>query len=237
EINRAPAKVQSALLEVMAERHVSIGGTTYPMPTPFLVLATQNPIENEGVYPLPEAQRDRFLLKIQVEYPTVEEEREIIYRMGVHPPEPHQVLDPAELIRLQEVAAQVFVHHALVDYVVRLVLATRTPAEHGLSDVAGWVAYGASPRASLGIVAAARALALIRGRDYVLPQDVVDVAADVLRHRLVLSYDALADGVPVEHIVTRVLQTVPLPQVSARPQGTGPVAADPGTPAGVAGPS
>jgi MoxR-like ATPase len=237
EINRAPAKVQSALLEVMAERHVSIGGTTYPMPTPFLVLATQNPIENEGVYPLPEAQRDRFLFKIQVEYPTVEEEREIIYRMGVHPPEPHQVLDPAELIRLQEVAGQVFVHHALVDYVVRLVLATRTPAEHGLSDVAGWVAYGASPRASLGIVAAARALALIRGRDYVLPQDVVDVSADVLRHRLVLSYDALADGVPVEHIVTRVLQTVPLPQVSARPQGTGPVAADPGTPAGVAGPS
>lgn len=235
EINRAPAKVQSALLEVMAERHVSIGGTTYPMPAPFLVLATQNPIENEGVYPLPEAQRDRFLFKILVQYPTVEEEREIIYRMGVHPPEPHRVLDPAGLIRLQEAAGRVFVHHALVDYVVRLVLATRTPAEHGLSDVAGWVAYGASPRASLGIVAAARALALIRGRDYVLPQDVVDVSADVLRHRLVLSYDALADGVPVEHIVTRVLQTVPLPQVSARPQGAGRVASDPETPAGVAG--
>jgi MoxR-like ATPase len=224
EINRAPAKVQSALLEVMAERHVSIGGTTYPTPQPFLVLATQNPIENEGVYPLPEAQRDRFLFKIQVEYPTVEEEREIIYRMGGHPPEPRQVLEAGELIRLQEIATRVFVHHALVDYVVRLVLATRTPAEHGLSDVAGWVAYGASPRASLGIVAAARALALIRGRDYVLPQDVVDVSADVLRHRLVLSYDALADGVPVEHIVTRVLQTVPMPQVSARPQSTDPVA-------------
>jgi MoxR-like ATPase len=237
EINRAPAKVQSALLEVMAERHVSIGGTTYPMPAPFLVLATQNPIENEGVYPLPEAQRDRFLFKILVQYPTVEEEREIIYRMGVHPPEPHRVLDPAELIRLQEVAARVFVHHALVDYVVRLVLATRTPAEHGLSDVAGWVAYGASPRASLGIVAAARAMALIRGRDYVLPQDVIDVSADVLRHRLVLSYDALADGVPVEHIVTRVLQTVPLPQVSARPQNAGPVAGGPETPAEVAGQS
>jgi MoxR-like ATPase len=203
---------------------VSIGGTTYPTPQPFLVLATQNPIENEGVYPLPEAQRDRFLFKIQVEYPTVEEEREIIYRMGGHPPEPRPVLDAGELIRLQEVAAQVFVHHALVDYVVRLVIATRTPAKHGLSDVAGWVAYGASPRASLGIVAAARALALIRGRDYVLPQDVLDVSADVLRHRLVLSYDALADGVPVEHIVTRVLQTVPLPQVSARPQSTDPVA-------------
>ena len=235
EINRAPAKVQSALLEVMAERHVSIGGTTYPMPAPFLVLATQNPIENEGVYPLPEAQRDRFLFKIQVEYPSVEEEREIIYRMGVHPPEPHGVLNPAELIRLQEVAAQVFVHHALIDYVVRLVLATRIPAEHGLSDVAGWVAYGASPRASLGIVAAARALALIRGRDYVLPQDIIDISADVLRHRLVLSYDALADGVPVEHIVTRVLQTVPLPQVSARPHSGGPVMGDPGAPAGVAG--
>ncbi|MGH3752720.1 MAG: AAA family ATPase [Pseudonocardiaceae bacterium] len=235
EINRAPAKVQSALLEVMAERHVSLGGTTYPMPEPFLVLATQNPIENEGVYPLPEAQRDRFLFKIQVEYPTVEEEREIIYRMGVHPPQPQQVLDPGELTRLQEVAGRVFVHHALVDYVVRVVLATRIPAEHGLSDVAGWIAYGASPRASLGIVAAARALALIRGRDYVLPQDVVDVAADVLRHRLVLSYDALADGVPVAHIVTRVLQTVPLPQISSRPQNAGPGAGGPGAPAGVAG--
>ncbi|GAB2782326.1 AAA family ATPase [Amycolatopsis magusensis] len=219
EINRAPAKVQSAMLEVMAERHVSIGGKTFPMPDPFLVLATQNPIENEGVYPLPEAQRDRFLFKIVVEYPTAEEEREIVYRMGVTPPEPHEVLSPAELVRLQGVASQVFVHHALVDYVVRLVLTTRTPAEHGLTDVAGWVSYGASPRASLGIIAASRALALVRGRDYVLPQDVVDVVPDVLRHRLVLSYDALADGVPLDHIITRVLQTVPLPQVSARPQG------------------
>jgi MoxR-like ATPase len=234
EINRAPAKVQSALLEVMAERHVSIGGTTHPTPDPFLVLATQNPIENEGVYPLPEAQRDRFLFKIQVDYPTVEEEREIVYRMGVQAPKPNRVLDHGELPRLQDVAARVFVHHALVDYVVRVVVATRTPVEHGLADVAGWVAYGASPRATLGIVAAARALALIRGRDYVLPQDVVDVAADVLRHRLVLSYDALADGVPVEHIVTRVLQTVPLPQVSARPQPGGPPQG-PGAAAGVAG--
>ncbi|OLR94572.1 AAA family ATPase [Actinokineospora bangkokensis] len=227
EINRAPAKVQSAMLEVMAERHVSIGGETFPMPDPFLVLATQNPIENEGVYPLPEAQRDRFLFKIIVEYPTVEEEREIVYRMGVTPPVPQQVLTPGELTRLQNVASGVFVHHALVDYTVRLVLATRTPAEHGLTDVAGWIAYGASPRASLGIVAASRALALVRGRDYVLPQDVVDVVPDVLRHRLVLSYDALADGVPVEHMVSRVLQTVPLPQVSARPAN--------GAPAGVAG--
>ncbi|MCP2251555.1 MoxR-like ATPase [Prauserella aidingensis] len=219
EINRAPAKVQSAMLEVMAERHVSLGGETFPMPDPFLVLATQNPIENEGVYPLPEAQRDRFLFKIIVEYPTAEEEREIVYRMGVAAPEPQTVLTPDELVRLQGVASQVFVHHALVDYVVRLVLATRTPSEHGLSDVAGWVSYGASPRASLGIISAARALALVRGRDYVLPQDIVDVAGDVLRHRLVLSYDALADGVPLDHIVSRILQTVPLPQVTARPQG------------------
>ncbi|HET8641772.1 MAG TPA: MoxR family ATPase [Pseudonocardiaceae bacterium] len=234
EINRAPAKVQSAMLEVMAERHVSIGGQTFPMPDPFLVLATQNPIESEGVYPLPEAQRDRFLFKIVIDYPTVEEEREIVYRMGVQPPQPHQVLSPAELVRLQGVASRVFVHHSLVDYVVRLVIATRTPAEHGLTEVGGWVSYGASPRASLGIVAAARALALVRGRDYVLPQDVVDVAPDVLRHRLVLSYDALADGVPIDHIVSRVLQTVPLPQVSARPQpvpGAHPAAA--GAPSGV----
>lgn len=226
EINRAPAKVQSALLEVMAERHVSIGGRTFPMPDPFLVLATQNPIENEGVYPLPEAQRDRFLFKLLVDYPSPDEEREIVYRMGVTPPSPNQLLPISELARLQQVAANVFVHHALVDYVVRLVFATRTPAEHGLTDVAGWLSYGASPRASLGMIAAARALALVRGRDFVVPQDVIDVAADVLRHRLVLSYDALADGVPVEAVLTRLLQAIPLPQVSPYVQaGSMPVTA------------
>jgi len=214
EINRAPAKVQSALLEVMAERHVSIGGKTFPMPDPFLVMATQNPIENEGVYPLPEAQRDRFLFKLLVGYPEPDEEREIVYRMGVVPPVAQQVLPVSELVRLQNVASNVFVHHALVDYVVRLVFATRTPAEHGLTEVAGWLSYGASPRASLGIIAAARALALVRGRDFVVPQDVIDVSADVLRHRLVLSYDALADGIPVEVILGRLLQAIPLPQVS-----------------------
>ena len=214
EINRAPAKVQSALLEVMAERHVSIGGKTYPMPDPFLVMATQNPIENEGVYPLPEAQRDRFLFKLIVGYPEPEEEREIVYRMGVTPPVAQQVLPIAELSRLQQVAGNVFVHHALVDYVVRLVYATRNPAEHGLPEVAGWLSYGASPRASLGIIAASRALALVRGRDFVVPQDVIDVAPDVLRHRLVLSYDALADGVPVDTILTQLLRAIPLPQVS-----------------------
>lgn len=217
EINRAPAKVQSALLEVMAERHVSIGGQTFPMPEPFLVLATQNPIENEGVYPLPEAQRDRFLFKLLVDYPQPEEEREIVYRMGVAPPVAQQVLPLAELVRLQQVAANVFVHHALVDYVVRLVFASRAPREHGLDDVAGWLAYGASPRASLGMIAASRALALVRGRDFVVPQDVLDVAGDVLRHRLVLSYDALADGVAVETVLARLLQAVPLPQVSPYP--------------------
>ncbi|GEE02795.1 hypothetical protein nbrc107696_32410 [Gordonia spumicola] len=217
EINRAPAKVQSALLEVMAERHVSIGGTTYPMPEPFLVMATQNPIENEGVYPLPEAQRDRFLFKVIVDYPSVEEEREIVYRMGNTPPSATPVLNPETTLLLQRKAANVFVHHALVDYVVRVINATRRPAEVGLSDVEQWLAYGASPRATLGIVAAARALALINGRDYVIPQDVVEVIPDVLRHRLVLSYDALADEVTAEQIITRILQTVGLPQVSAAP--------------------
>jgi MoxR-like ATPase len=215
EINRAPAKVQSALLEVMAERHVSIGGKTYPMPNPFLVMATQNPIESEGVYPLPEAQRDRFLFKLLVDYPSVEEEREIIYRMGVTPPQAKRILGPEDLVRLQKVAAGTFVHHALVDYVVRLIAATRKPGELGMTDVAGWVSYGASPRASLGIIASARALALIRGRDYVVPQDVLEVVPDVLRHRLVLSYDALADEVSPDDVITRVLQTVGLPQVTA----------------------
>jgi MoxR-like ATPase len=191
------------------------------MPAPFLVLATQNPIESEGVYPLPEAQRDRFLLKIAVDYPSMEEEREIIYRMGIEPPVAEQVLSPEDILRLQHTASHVFVHHALVDYVVRLVFATRSPKDHGMPDVATWVTYGASPRASLGLIASSRALALVRGRDYVLPQDVVDIATDVLRHRLVLSYDALADGVPADHVVRRVLQTVPLPQVSARQQRSG----------------
>ncbi|WP_102140994.1 AAA family ATPase [Mycobacterium hubeiense] len=218
EINRAPAKVQSALLEVMAERKISIGGKTFPMPDPFLVMATQNPIEQEGVYALPEAQRDRFLFKINIDYPTPEEEREIIYRMGVKPPTPKQILAPGDLLRLQDVAANTFVHHALVDYVVRVVTATREPEKFGMPDAKAWIAYGASPRASLGIIAAARALALVRGRDYVIPQDVVEVIPDVLRHRLVLTYDALADEISPETVINRILQTVALPQVNAIPQ-------------------
>ncbi|HEY0700896.1 MAG TPA: MoxR family ATPase, partial [Micromonospora sp.] len=229
EINRAPAKVQSALLEVMSEQQVSIGGQTHRVPNPFLVMATQNPIEQEGVYPLPEAQRDRFLMKIIVGYPTDAEEREIVYRMGVAAPEPTAVFTPTELIALQHRADQVFVHNALIDYTVRLVLATRAPAEHGMPDVAQLIQYGASPRASLGIVRATRALALMRGRDYALPQDVQDVAPDILRHRLVLSYDALADGVPADHIVKRIVQTVPLPQVAPRQNAGG---FGPGTPGG-----
>jgi MoxR-like ATPase len=218
EINRAPAKVQSALLEVMQERQVSIGGKRYPLPNPFLVMATQNPIEHEGVYPLPEAQRDRFLFKINVTYPSPEEEREIIYRMGVKPPEPKQILDTGDLLRLQDLAANNFVHHALVDYVVRVVTATRHPEQLGMNDVKSWISFGASPRASLGIIAASRSLALVRGRDYVIPQDIVEVIPDVLRHRLVLTYDALADEISSEIVINRVLQTIGMPQVNAVPQ-------------------
>ncbi|CDO08568.1 MoxR family ATPase [Mycolicibacterium cosmeticum] len=232
EINRAPAKVQSALLEVMAERKISIGGKTFPLPNPFLVMATQNPIEQEGVYQLPEAQRDRFLFKLNVDYPSPEEEREIIYRMGVKPPEPKQILNTGDLLRLQEVAANNFVHHALVDYVVRVVTATREPEKFGMPDAKSWIAYGASPRASLGIISASRALALVRGRDYVIPQDVVEVIPDVLRHRLVLTYDALADEISSETVINRILQTVGLPQVNAIPQHGH--SAPPGVPAAAA---
>ncbi|NUR26708.1 MAG: MoxR family ATPase [Catenulispora sp.] len=218
EINRAPAKVQSALLEVMAERQVSLGGRRHQVPNPFLVMATQNPIEQEGVYPLPEAQRDRFLLKILVGYPSDIEEREIVYRMGVAAPRVSPILNPVDLIGLQARADQVFVHNALIDYAVRLVTATRAPAEHGMPDVGQLIQYGASPRASLGLVRAVRALALLRGRDYALPQDIQELAPDVLRHRLVLSYDALADDVPPDSIVARILESVPLPTVAPRQQ-------------------
>src|ERR687894_2294601 len=211
EINRAPAKVQSALLEVMAEGHVSIGGRTHPVPQPFLVLATQNPIESEGVYHLPEAQRDRFLMRVVVGYPSDEEELGILYRMSGERPQPRRVLDPVRLTALQARARDVFVHHALAEYVVRLVAATRYPARFGVPEVAGQLAYGASPRATLGLVAAGRALALLRGRDYVLPNDILDIAPDVLAHRLVLSFDAVADGVPPETLVHRILEAVPLP--------------------------
>jgi MoxR-like ATPase len=214
EINRAPAKVQSALLEVMAERQVSIAGITHAVPEPFLVLATQNPIESEGVYALPEAQRDRFLLKVQIGYPTPMEELEIVRRMGVDPPSPEPALDVDELLELQRLADAVYVDPAVTWYAVSLVFATRNPTEQGFDDLAPLVAFGASPRATLGLVAGARALALVRGRTYVLPQDVYDIAPEVLRHRVVLSYEALADGIEADHIVERILTAIPLPRVS-----------------------
>ena len=214
EINRAPAKVQSALLEAMAERQVSIGGRSFPVPSPFLVLATQNPIESEGVYQLPEAQRDRFLLRVVVGYPSDADELAILYRMGMQRPTVRQVLDTGRLCALQQRAGQVFVHHAVAEYVVRLVLATRDPGRFGLPEVASLLAYGASPRATLGLVSAARALALIRGRDYVLPDDVRELAPDVLAHRLVLSFDAVADAVPPEYIVRRLVEAVPPPRIA-----------------------
>ncbi len=214
EINRAPAKVQSALLEVMAEHQVSIGGVSHPVPQPFLVLATQNPIESEGVYPLPEAQRDRFLMKIVIGYPTPSEEVEIVYRMGVNPPEPRAVLDLHQLTALQHAADAVYVDRAVIDYAVTLVLATREPEKFGMADVAPFISYGASPRASLGLIAAGRALALLRNRAYVLPQDVFDVAPDILRHRLVLSYEALAQGTTTEDILARLLSTIAAPRIA-----------------------
>lgn len=213
EINRAPAKVQSALLEVMAEHQVSIAGVSRPVPEPFLVLATQNPIENQGVYPLPEAQRDRFLFKVVVGYPTPSEEREIVYRMGSAPPSARRILDPATVRALQQKTREVFVHHSLIDYVVAVIELTRNPGRANLDDVGRWLAYGASPRATLGTVTAARATALLKGRDFVTPEDVVEVLPDVLRHRLVLSYEGLADEITPETIIDRVLARVRLPEV------------------------
>jgi MoxR-like ATPase len=216
EINRAPAKVQSALLEVMAERHVTIAGTTHPVPDPFLVLATQNPIESEGVYPLPEAQRDRFLMKLLVGYPTHGEEMEVVRRRWVDPPAAARVVGPDDLVRLQRRVGEVFVDGGVADYAVRLVLATRTPAQFGLAELAPYIAYGASPRGSLGLVTGAAALAVLRGREYAVPQDVFDVALDVLRHRLVLTYEALAEGVDADALLSRVLAVVPAPVLESR---------------------
>ncbi|HEX4816515.1 MAG TPA: AAA family ATPase [Nonomuraea sp.] len=219
EINRAPAKVQSALLEIMAERQVSIGGVTHEVPRPFMVLATQNPIESEGVYHLPEAQRDRFLMKIDMDYPSESEELAIVYRMSVDPPVPQRILEPAQVVALQRRAEEVFVHHAVAEYAVRLVYATRDPDRYAVRDARRLLGFGASPRATLGLLAAGRALALLRGRDYVLPEDVRDLAHDVMAHRLVLSFDALADGVTAREIVDRVLAAVPLPVIAPQQEG------------------
>ena len=218
EINRAPAKVQSALLEVMAERQISLGGITHPLPDPFLVLATQNPIESEGVYPLPEAQRDRFLMRIPVDYPSAGDEHEIVARAGRPTVEPQAILSLDDVRSLQRAVASVHVDPAVQDYAVRLVLATRAPDEHDV-EIDGLLAYGASPRASIGLIQAGRALALMRGRDHLLPQDVYDIAYDVLNHRLVLSFDAVADGVTVDDVLVEVLTTVPAPRVGSAAPG------------------
>jgi len=216
EINRAPAKVQSALLEAMAEKQVSIAGTSHRLPDPFLVLATQNPVESEGVYRLPEAQRDRFLLKIDVPYPTGQEEFEILHRMSVDPPHAEPVLTPERVIDLQGVADRVFVHHSVASYLVNLTIATRTPERYGLAHLQSVIELGVSPRATLGMAAAGRALALMRGRSYVLPADVAEVAEDVMSHRLLLSFDAIADGIDPRGVVRQVLQAVPQPSVASR---------------------
>ncbi|MEV0586973.1 AAA family ATPase [Nonomuraea sp. NPDC050310] len=213
EINRAPAKVQSALLEVMAERQVTLAGVTHPLPKPFIVLATQNPIESEGVYPLPEVQRDRFLFRVRVPHPSAHEELEILQRMSVSPPVPERVLDPERLLALQQQAEQVSVHQLVADYVVRLVMATRVPGDYGMAELADTIEIGVSPRATLGLVSAGRALALLRGRDYLLPDDVRDVAVDVMGHRLMLTFDALADGVDPDQVVRQILHAVPPPLV------------------------
>ncbi len=218
EINRAPAKVQSALLEVMAEQQVTIGGITHAVPKPFFVVATQNPIESEGVYQLPDAQRDRFMMKIVLDYPTPDEEMLIIDRMSVSPPVPdagHHARRTDH--RCRNAADRVFVDRSVSQYAVDLVQCTRTPERFGLADLSTVIGLGASPRASLNLVRGARALALLRGRSYATPQDVFDLAPEVLRHRLLLTYDALARDITTDHVVQRVLSTVPATWVSPKP--------------------
>jgi MoxR-like ATPase len=213
EINRAPAKVQSALLEVMQEHQVTIGHNTFPVPKPFLVLATQNPIESEGTYPLPEAQIDRFMLKILVDYPAHDEELTVVARSLEEAPELAQVLSLEELTALQAQATQVYVDPALISWAVDVATATRRPVEHGLGEVADYISFGASPRGPISLVSAARALALIRGRDYVVPGDVDALVRDAFRHRLVLSYRALAEEVAPDTILEQVLAAMPTPQI------------------------
>jgi len=212
EINRAPAKVQAALLEAMQERQVTIGGTTFPLEEPFLVLATQNPIENEGTYPLPEAQLDRFMLKVHVGYPTREDEREVLLRMGSGREIPvDKVLEPREILAFRDTIASLYLDQKVVDYIVDLVRATREPATVGLADLKPLIDFGASPRATLALASAARAHAFLRGRAYVIPEDVRALAPDVLRHRIVLTFEAEAENVTSDDVVTRVLGAVKVP--------------------------
>jgi MoxR-like ATPase len=217
EINRAPAKVQSALLEVMAERHVTIGNRTFDAPHPFFVVATQNPIESEGVYQLPDAQRDRFMMKITMTHPSADEEMTIVDRMAVKAPSAEQVIDLDGLRSLQHRAQEVFVDRSVQQYAVDLVQATRHPARFGMTDLQPVIALGASPRATLALVRGAKALALLRGRSYTSPQEVFDLAPEVFRHRLLLTYDAMARDITIEQVLQRILATVPAVWVSPRP--------------------
>jgi MoxR-like ATPase len=216
EINRAPAKVQSALLEVMQEGQVTIAGTTYEVPKPFIVMATQNPIESEGTYPLPEAQVDRFLMKVLVDYPTVSEESAVVGRSLANGRAVRELLTLERLEAYRTATKEVIVDRDVIAYAVALTDATRNPGTHGLPELAGQVEHGASPRGSIGLVHAARVLALLRGRGHATTQDVRDLARDVLRHRLVLSYDALALGVTPDDVLERVLATVADPSTTGR---------------------
>jgi MoxR-like ATPase len=212
EVNRAPAKVQSALLEAMQERQVTIGEDTHPLPVPFLVLATQNPIEHEGTYPLPEAQVDRFMFKVWVDYPSREEEREVMRRMKdeiLAPVDP--VVEPADILAARSLLSSIYLDERIEDYILNLVLSTREPEEAGLKELADWVEYGASPRATIYLARGARAHAFLRGRAYVVPEDVQAIARDVMRHRLVLTFQAEAEQVDPEQILDRLLEAIPLP--------------------------
>ncbi|MEZ4493979.1 MAG: MoxR family ATPase [Dehalococcoidia bacterium] len=221
EINRAPAKVQSALLEVMQERQVTIHKETHPVPVPFLVMATQNPIESEGTYPLPEAQLDRFMMKVLVDYPGFSDEMSVVQRSLGEEPHARQVLTVEELTLLQETAAAVYVDNTVVEYAVTLVTCTRHLAHYGLETYAPYVTWGASPRGSLNLVHAGRAIALMRGRNYVLPQDVFDVARDVLRHRIGLSYQALSEERTADDVLDAILGRIPVPRIDlARAEAT-----------------
>jgi len=211
EINRAPAKVQSALLEVMQEQQVTIAGESHKVPEPFLVMATQNPIETEGTYPLPEAQIDRFMMKVLVGYPSDEEEFVIVERVTGTLPHAGAVVTPTELGLLQKECRRNFVDPALIQYGVKVAAATRDPGRAGITEMADYVAFGASPRATIHLIEAARALSFLRGRDYVLPEDVVDVVPDVLRHRIVLSYQGVSDGLDADTILKRILEHIPVP--------------------------
>ncbi len=211
EINRAPAKVQSALLEVMQERQVTIAGESHRVPSPFVVMATQNPIETEGTYPLPEAQVDRFMMKVLVDYPSDEEEYVIAERVIGPAVEVSPVATTLQLAALQKEVRQVYLDPSLLQYAVKLVSATRRPERHGLEDLRRFITFGASPRATIGLAEGARALALLRGRNYALPEDMMDLVHDVLRHRIVLSYEALSEGMDADQLVSQIMAKIPAP--------------------------